>query len=384
MKKTDVIVPAALQLVADDVGWMIGESRRWTEEPSRTGMPRKHVLEDYIALNEIGKLVGMKLNAMFVLGEWDKDNLLRTLPHATKEGENWDASKYLDIREAEKIRDYLNDCENIEIGVHGLLHNVFENGKVVGNQEYSIPEGFMKGGEPHFADETYIRSHLDVFFQIYRSWGFRQELRSFVCPGGPSNIGEFDRMAKILPDYGIHYWANHYWYGDLPEGDCAVFGDVIFNKKRIALAHWAAYDLDPDELGTYRAEDAGIVGGHWPNFLRFSPRHHLDNLDRWKAYFDRNAAVFGIMLSKDIAFAHHQQLLRAYSRVEDEGSAVAVELAGADAIYPAIRKEPVYISVLGAETPKCEGGEICVWDRQQDFTTYRVERTGGSRLLLHD
>ena len=76
MKKS-IVLPSAIQICVDDVGWFLGSDDRYLGRPSRTGMTRRHVPEDYIALNEVGKAIGQKLICALVLGEWDKDNILR-------------------------------------------------------------------------------------------------------------------------------------------------------------------------------------------------------------------------------------------------------------------------------------------------------------------
>ena len=65
--KNSVILPAALQLCVDDIGWFRGSDDRYAGKPSRTGMPRTHVAEDYIILNEIGKAINQKIVAPFVI-----------------------------------------------------------------------------------------------------------------------------------------------------------------------------------------------------------------------------------------------------------------------------------------------------------------------------
>ena len=70
-------IPVAFCLRVDDVGWHNGADDRYSSRPSRTGIPRKHVPADYRALHELGKALNMKISCSLVLGEWDKDNVLR-------------------------------------------------------------------------------------------------------------------------------------------------------------------------------------------------------------------------------------------------------------------------------------------------------------------
>ncbi|MBR5314967.1 MAG: hypothetical protein IKU45_06110, partial [Clostridia bacterium] len=73
--KNFAIIPNAVQITMDDIGWFIGHDNRAKNEPSRTGIPRQHHPLDYRAVNEIGKAIGMKIMCPLVIGEWDKNNL---------------------------------------------------------------------------------------------------------------------------------------------------------------------------------------------------------------------------------------------------------------------------------------------------------------------
>ena len=81
----NIKIPIAMQLVVDDVGWHHGPDERHLNRPARTGINRDHEVEDYIVLNEIGKKLDMHVLCGFTIGEWDKDNILRGMKHATWE-----------------------------------------------------------------------------------------------------------------------------------------------------------------------------------------------------------------------------------------------------------------------------------------------------------
>ena len=76
------VIPMPLQVVIDDVGWWSGEDGSERQEPYRTGIDRRHVPADYRAIVELGRALGIRPQAATVLCEWDKDNILRTLPRA--------------------------------------------------------------------------------------------------------------------------------------------------------------------------------------------------------------------------------------------------------------------------------------------------------------
>ena len=320
--KERFILPAALQLILDDVGWFYGGYGRFFNDAARTSLPRRHVLADYVMIEELGKRIGQRIHGMFVIGDWDRDGVLARVPNSNPQGEAWKGSKHLRMEEAEEIRDFVNSAEHLELGLHGLLHDVWQNGANLGAAEFFPPKGFVRGQPQQLADRDYLKKHFDAFYEIYQSWGFRGRIRSFVSPCGEAGAHLRNDLQPLLREYGIEYWANH-TYLPKPVGT-TVHSGVIFSRKEIELVHFAAYDLDPDLLPTYRAEDAGIIGGHWPNVLRWNPENNLERLDRWETFFRRQCEVFGIMLSRDIGFAHQQMLYRNLGAVREEGNEVVI------------------------------------------------------------
>lgn len=382
-----VTIPAALQLILDDVGWFIGENGKGRRnDPSRTGLPRRHVLADYVMLEELGRRIGQKIHGMFVIGEWDRWGLLANVPHSNRLGSAWTGSPVLNIPEAEEIRDYVNSASHLELGLHGLLHDVWTDGTDPGGAEFFPPKDFIPGAPQQMAPPAYIRAHFDTFFELYNRWGFKGEIRSFVSPCGESGWHLKNELQPILKEYGIRYWANHTYLPN-PAGS-TVHSGVIFSRKEIPLAHWAAYDIDPDRLPVYDPAKAGIIGGHWPNLLRWDPENNPERLDRWAAWFFRLSEVFGMMLSKDIGFAHHQQLYRNTALLTETGSDVVIDLSAADASAPADMYEPVYVSVKKQKSVTgCIGGSLALYEEKRDFFTYKVDRTPGVaalRLTLAD
>jgi len=377
MRAADVRIPVALQFVLDDIGWFWGRDERASGHPSRTGLPRWHVLEDYQAIEAIGRAMGQKINTMLVIGEWDRNNVLRKVSHSSKFGKDWDSSKWLNLEEAEKIRDFMNTCEYVEFGFHGLLHDAWaDDGTYVGGQEFIVPKDFIKGNPRELAPEEMIREHLDAFLEIYNDWGFNHELRTFASPGGPRNTDESDTLANILKDYGVKFWHNH------GIKKCDVKKGIIINNKSIILCPWEAYDIDPSDLPTYDPEKAGIIGGHWPNMLRYNPKKNLENVDAWKIYMDRQCEVFGMIKSTDIEFAHYQQLHRYYGEVSEENGMIKIDLTTVDAMSPEKNKD-FYISIKNGNEPKeCIGGKIIPYETKKDFKNYKIERTEGSIIYI--
>ena len=115
-----IVIPAAIEICSDDEGWFNGSDDRYEGRPSRTGMTRKHCAEDYIALNETGKAIGMKIMCPFVIGEWDRWNLLRNETGMTYEPKTWDRASKIDLKEAERCFEAIESSEFIELAHHGV------------------------------------------------------------------------------------------------------------------------------------------------------------------------------------------------------------------------------------------------------------------------
>ena len=401
MNIKDIKIPVAFQFTMDDVGWIEGRTPYWEGfQPTRTGIPRRHVLADYQVVNEIGKLANMKICGMFVLGDWDRNGILKDVACATKEGKNWKGSialkekNLVDIantnvwmdnkedwpelinKEQTEIVEFLNSCEYIEMAYHGLMHECWDEDGNCMSAEFVPPADLKPGNERGPAPEWYVRQHLDAFREIYKDWGFTKELRSFTCPGHCLNAWKDGSYTKILKDYGIKYWQEPYVTHPF------VDNGVMLNKMPGWIAVWEAYDINPDKLPTYTEENAGIICTHWPNFLRHDPDRNFEDLDKWKNFFDRQKNVFGIILSRDIAFAHHQQLYRHYCDITEVDGKIKIDFSKADEAATEKFGAPLYISVKNGVEFECEGGTMTVYEKLNDFTNYEIKRDGKNDVFI--
>ncbi len=388
--KNFVCIPKALQLVLDDIGWFYGADQRSSGLPSRTGINRLHVLEDYEVVEALGKAIGQKINCMLVIGEWDREGVLGKVPNSNKWGKDWDGSLYYRPLEAEKILDFLHLAEHIEFGFHGLLHDAWsDDGNFLCDGEFYLPEGFERGKPMRLVSDDHLRKHFDAFYQIYENVGFKGEIRSFASPCGVKEDPSDGRLSAILHEYGIRFWHNRISEKICPAPSFVQNG-VIFNQKAISLCPWEVYDLDPEMIPTYDPKKSGIIGGHWVNLMRYNPKRNFEYLDGWVRFFQRQSRVFGHILSKDVEFAHLQQLYHFYSRIEETESGVRIDLSAADTILPDGIRPPLYVSIqTKAGKPVCKNGAMTVYEEKIDpmkfkegFCNYKIERNGSSTIEI--
>ena len=392
-----VALPVALQIVTDDIGWFNGRDIRCSDGPSRTGMPRRHCAEDYAMLNAIGKSIGQRINAPLVIGEWDKKNRLRGMPHATNNEAGWDMASEIDYAEAERCFDVMEKAEYLEYGFHGLLHGYWQDGISLADQEFSYPRSLdykTKYAPASWlvpVDNAYLESHVETFFEIYNDWGFKKKIRSFTSPSSvQGGIEENRHMTATMKKYGMIYWSNQ-WRA--VKNLCEVIDGVIFVNKAIKQQPipWEAYGVDPDTLCDYsfafnngieHAERA-IYGSHWPNFLQLNPLRNTDTLDAWTRHFKKQAEIFGVMLSKDIAFCASQAVYRKRSVLDFKKDGLVIDLAAVDGAGALGLSDTFHISIENGLKPVCtKGASLSLYETRENFTTYALKRTGEPFVAL--
>ncbi len=387
MNKDDVIIPKAMQLALDDFGWFYGRDVRDQGGPARAGFPREMEIEDYEMMNEIGKAINQKVLGMFVVGEWDREGVLATVPNASWAGKNWKGSRWYNEEKAKQIVEFYNNSQNLEWGVHGLLHDVWdENGALLGGGEYFPFEGNVPTGKRINPSEEYLRAHLDAYFKVYDTIGFKDRPRAFTAPCGGKTALLSDIFAKTLKSYGLTYWHNTFEV--TPEGGQVNLGDHYVKdgtsviRAAYVICLWENYDIDVDALPAVTYESSGLIAGHWPNILRFPPQKSKENLPAWIDFFKRNAEVFGNMISRDIAFAHKQYHYAKHSKITADHGTVTIDLTEADKLNPFDEVPLLYLSVKkDAGDIEILGGEATVYEEKKEFITYEIKR-GESHVIV--
>ena len=390
-------IPIALQIVTDDVGWFNGYDHRCSEGPSRTGIPRKHCYLDYEVLEAVGREIGMKINCPFVIGEWDKKNRLRGMPHATNDEKGWDMASKIDYAEAERCLDAINRAEHIELAFHGLMHGYWEDGISVEDAEFSHPSSldYKTKYASHLCipvDNDYFESHIEAFFKIYEDWDFKQKIRSFTSPSGIyKGVEENRHLVEMMKKYGMYFWSNS--WGAVKAAHEVIDGVIFMNKAytRSNYPHWAAYGIDPERLRDYSFEEnngiehaeRAIYGTHWANFLYYDPERNLECVQPWGRFMKRQAEIFGLMLSKDIAFAASQGVYRRYASLESTKDGLAIDLTAVDSTGAIGLSDTFYISIEKGISPKItKGGTLSLYEEHGEFNNYKIKRNGESTVFI--
>ena len=383
-------LPTAVSIRVDDVGWFEGADDRWCGRPSRSGLARRHVPEDILVLNEIGRGLGTRVLANLVLGEWDIKNRLRGVPHETWDEAGWDAASVI-----AKNRDFfdgafsaLEDSEYIEYGLHGLLHGYYEGGKLI-SEAYTYPH-VVKNAQGQTVrlprDYGEFDRMLTLFQEIYADWGFKKQIRVWETGNGSYGRPEDDfnrELARILISHGIGVWEWGCWPEDVTAQD-----GMIFLNSALGFVTWNAYDVDPDILHDVFKSPRGHgvvpnICGHLTNFIRFQPAKNMEYVPAWINYFRRVTAPFGAMLAADNEQSASQAVYTRYAALDTIDGGIRIDLSGVDAVRTPIVTDDFFVALRTRALPaSCTGGRISVHECKGDHTIYRIDRDGTDEVRI--
>nr|MBQ4317994.1 hypothetical protein [Clostridia bacterium] len=377
-----VIIPAALILDLDDMMWHDGRDLRHKGQASRSEFPRMHVPEDYTAVNELGRALNMKIICPICIGDWDKENCLRGVVGPTHNPGGWNRKAEIDYAMTEKYFEAAESSDYIEYAYHGLLHGLYDaNGARLNEWEYFKRE---EGKPAELLSDDELNLHLDLFDKIYGSWGFKKKIRTFCPPCGipladKTDWTPIDRFSSILYDRGVRYIIAR-WHR-LTEKSRLCSGVLYMEKNARFGISSAAADVDPRYIPDF--VDPGdelygdVMGMHWANFLHYYPQNNRERLGYWITYFNRQAEVFGMMISRDIAFTGRQCIYRKNSKIAVSENECTVDITDALAGGFEDLGRDIYISFRNDSLPKvCDGGTMELYESRREFKTYKVTANG--------
>ncbi len=356
------LIPMPLHLVIDDLGWFCGEDDRRNGGPSRSGMPRRHVAEDYAAINKLGEALDMRISCAFVIGEWDPDNRFLEIPHLSKYGDKWNNAAYLDRKEMERVAAVINASPYVDLNVHGLLHGYYMDG--VDNVDTSDYYYFINK-ELYMTSESEIKLRISKFRELLDYYGIKKRTESFVPP---SFAYRWNELSKVLSTCGVKYISTIFSTmrcdGEKPISVGIENGIVTLDRNN-NLIPWNECNSRFEDLPTVE----GIFGAHWSNFLHPDPARNGEVVERAVRYFCRCAERYGIVLSKGIEFAAIQSLYHTYAAVTFDGGEMSIDLRSLSGT-PAEGK-PFIISSIDVPV-KVEGASIRLYERKTGFESYEL------------
>ncbi|MCR2822859.1 hypothetical protein [Lederbergia panacisoli] len=289
-----ISIPLAIQVVIDDAGWWTGRSSVSENGPWRTGINRDHHPLDYVAIAELGKQLGMRPQASFILSEWDLTDRLRALPDATYLGEKWRnpwKSSPL-LKEAAAI--IRNENRFIEVGLHGIGHEYWGNGGVMERAEWHDVHGNMRPRES-------VIAHLEAFAEILEENDLGPFPESFVATAHQHHYGAGEKgLAFILEQFGVKYHSLPFEgmpRSKQPESELFGFdGPLIAVNRGADLIFWDV--IEPEVSGKITGP---ICGMHWPNLLHSDPERNGEVVSRWVKLLEPHQNQFDTMLAANTA-----------------------------------------------------------------------------------
>jgi hypothetical protein len=377
-------IPQSFLIVIDDVGWWCGKDQRYKNGPSRTGLEcRRHSVNDYKAVIEIGMSLNMRILCGFAIGEWDRTNVLARVRNSNKYGMRWDNASRLDPA-IDEARDLINrSCEHIEMAIHGLVHYYWdENGKLLG------PEFYQRETEQNklvMTPPDIVREHLDAYFEIYRQNGLNAEIMSYIPPCfWHVYSNKEDHISYILSQYGIQYISTLLGAMGNTSGmelqDVCVENEIINVDRTKDFIPWHIVGAAPPDKIKH-----GYFGMHWPNILHEDVEKNTEIVQEWIRYFSRYRNQFDILIARDNAMASRQALYRKFTTVDSSQDLIRLDFQAVDASGARDPGSSLYINIRHPLMPVTDqSADLEVYEVQEGFTTYRLTRrpTGGAMTMI--
>ena len=358
--ETEISIPMPLYPVIEDVGWWQGSDDSKNQQPYRNRFSRNHTIDDYKALIDLARDLSIRLAIGMVIGEWDRSDHLAGVPGATWMGKDWDNSinngPWLD-----HTSELLNDnSQHLEIGVHGLCHEYWENG-IMSRSEFHNADGVMRPAHT-------IKKHLDAYWYLLAENSIRQKPKLFIPPALNHSFGRgSDSMQAILYRYGIRYVITKFdralIHSPPAYNDLTWEEGVYIIERGSAPAPWYESGAEPPK------EFSGpIIPLHWVNLLHQDPSRNQEVTGRWKKRLRTMNSNFNYILARDIERLFRQFAAHKFSTLKVVNGRVEIDLG--DLPDKPVFTGPFYMKIRQGQKQKLRlfsnGGTIKILSNSPD------------------
>ena len=334
------LIPLPIQVVIDDVGWWSGKDGSTYQEPYRTGINRNHVPADYQAIVDLGKALGVRPQAAMVLGEWDKQNILRNVPHSTWMGENWDNSRWVGPW-LDEAADIINsNQDNFEITMHGLGHEWWTDGKFT-RAEWADDKGVMR-------PKNILIKHIDAYAEIMKQNNLGELTKSFVPNAFRHSFGITKgndiSLAELLEGRGFTYintpFSSMFNSEAVQHGVFGVDSGIMTVDRGADIFDWNVIGGKPE--GEINGPTCGM---HWPNLLHEDPGRNSEIVDGWvkllAPYNDRQETI----LAKNSLFFQQQLAHHKCTKINVNHGAININFSETDKLGTTISNNELTVKV---------------------------------------
>lgn len=320
MLSDNVLIPRPFAVGIDDMGWINGtnDSQKPQPGPYRAGVKRIFDVSDYKAIVDVAKSVGVRIQGLFVLGEFDKENILDRFPDLYPPNIRWKCSTRNEERKLEEIMDFLKkESAYIEFGFHGIGHEYWEENGIQKRAEwYNLIE------RRPWPEES-LRQRIIAAREILAQYGLSPQYghsfsESFVpCaysyywnPNGEYSLG------KILSEAGVRFAATD--FSQIPElsppleinGGAFDHGVHVISRANYGNS-W--YELDSQPRVLLELQTTDMIETHWPNWLAQDDFLQPFVTEHWIQYYLKVQQQNDRYLAKNTEQFHSQWLYRKYT-----------------------------------------------------------------------
>lgn len=369
-------IPMPLIICIDDVGWWKGEDGSKKNQPFRTGMPRDHVPEDYLALADLGRKLDMQILAGFVLGEWDRNDALIRLPSANWAGKTG-MRKATDTDKRIKAAEIIRGSESyMEFGLHGIGHEYWYNG-VMQRSEFHDADCNMR-------DPDEIRKHLTCFLTIMDEYGFSPKPKTFIPPALKHSFGNGEEgIQKILGEFGIEFvtlcFSKSKIYSPPQTETIAWENNVLLVERGESEIPWNQAAAIPQ----FRF-DRPVMALHWANILHPNPGKNHQVIEQWTDYIKRGCEKNGIILARDTKSCFTQYCHRNLSAIEKADGGLLIDVQWMDKVPSSVSKNPFFLKLDLPERTTIEifGATLLPCLRPSEKPFLKLQISGSERKIF--
>jgi hypothetical protein len=323
--------PRAFAFAIDDVGWNEGSNLACNIPPGphRAGVKRVFDIKDYQSIVNVGKVVGVRVQALFILSEMDRNNILAKYPTTTYQREKWDNKGRVNVKQHEIMNYVRDEAGYMEFGLHGTGH------------EYWAEDGVQRRAEWYnlvdrkpWSEES-LHGRFQAIREIMAQYGLTPENgHSFPESFAPCaysyywNPNGAYSLGKLLSEAGVKYANTD--FGQIPElsppqginGGGFDFGIHVINRLNYGNPWYELASLPSHPLDIQYCD---MIESHWPNWLAQDDFLQGEITERWINYYRTVQRSKNRYIAKNTEQLHSQWLYNKHTLVQISDGLVEID-----------------------------------------------------------
>lgn len=319
----DTFFPRPFGIAVNQVGYMDGSSLGDEGGPWRAGIRRDMDVRDYRPIAVVGEAVGVRFMSLFALAEMDRLNIVATLPHATRDGLNYDNSPRISNKQLEIMNFVKSNAASIEMGVTGVGHEWWVDGVRTRSEWYDLDNNRPR-------DPAMLRRHMEVIKNILWQYGLSEDKghrfpRSFSALGYHWNPAGPHSNGQLFGEYGVRFVSTKFYI--IPELNPPKSRDAGYDHNVLVMDRegygneWYEFaSLPSSDIASYGVD---LIESHWANWLATDDHLQPALNQKWIEYLKMVQAHPHRYLAKNTDQLLSQWLYRNYAKVATTGTGTA-------------------------------------------------------------